>query len=106
MDARILDRLFGTIKSRKGADPDESWTAKLMAGAPTLPARKVTEEAAEAAAEAARGDNEALTRETADLLYHLLVMLAAQGVELDDVWAELESREGRSGIAEKASRGR
>ena len=106
MDARILDRLFETIKSRKDADPDGSWTAKLLAGAPELPADKVIEEAAEAAAEAIKGDNGALTREAADLLYHLLVMLAAQGVELDDVWAELESREGRSGIAEKASRDR
>ena len=106
MDARILDRLFETIKSRKGADPEESWTARLMAGAPELPARKVAEEASEALLEAVKGDNEALARESADLVYHLLVLLAAQGVELEDVWRELESREGRSGIAEKAGRGR
>ena len=104
MDARILDQLFETIKSRKDADPEKSWTAKLMAEAPALPARKVTEEAAEAIAEAVKGDNEALARESADLIYHLLVLLAAQGVELEDVWKELKSREGKSGIAEKAAR--
>ena len=105
MDARVLDELFETIKSRKGRDPGESWTAKLLSEAPTLPAEKVTEEAAEAVVEAIKGDNEALTREAADLLYHLLVLLAARGVELEDVWKELRSREGESGIAEKASRG-
>ena len=104
MDARVLDRLFEVIKSRKGADPGESWTARLLAEAPALPAQKVSEEAAEAVAEAVKGDNGALTREAADLVYHLLVLLAARGVELDDVWAELESREGQSGVAEKASR--
>ena len=105
MDARVLDELFETVKSRKGADPGESWTARLMSGAPDLPAQKVTEEAAEVLVEAVKGDNGALTREAADLLYHLLVLLAAQGVELGDVWKGLKSREGTSGIAEKASRG-
>lgn len=104
MDSHLLDQLYETIKSRRGADPENSWTARLLAEAPELPARKVTEEAAETVAEAVKGDNDALAREAADLIYHLLVLLAAQGVELDAVWAELKSREGRSGIAEKASR--
>lgn len=104
MDARILDRLYATIESRKSADPGESWTARLLTEAPALPARKLGEEATETIIEAMRGDPEALKGEAADLIYHLLVVLAAAGVRPEDVWQELERREHQSGLAEKASR--
>lgn len=99
-----LHRLADTIASRKGADPDTSWTAKLFAKGPEKCAEKFGEEAIEAIIEAVKGDPAALTSEAADVLYHLLVMLAARDVTLADVLAELERREGTSGIAEKASR--
>lgn len=104
IDATILDRLFATIESRKGADPSSSWTAKLLAGGPEAAAKKVGEESAETIIAALSRDGEALASESADLLYHLLVLWAAKGIEPDDVWRELESREGVSGIREKASR--
>ncbi len=100
-----LDRLSATIEARKGADPETSWTAKLLATGPTKCAEKFGEEAVEAIIEAVKGDSTALTAEAADVLYHLLVMLAARDVSLADVLAELERREGRSGLDEKASRG-
>ena len=99
-----LHRLAATISARKGADPDTSWTAKLLSQGPEKAAEKFGEEAIEAIIEAVRGDRERLTAEAADVLYHLLVMLAARDVSFDDVLAELERREGRSGIEEKASR--
>ena len=99
-----LARLAATIDARRGADPSESWTAKLLARGPEKCAEKFGEEAVEAVIEAVRGDREALTREAADVLYHLLVMCAARGVTLADVEAELERREGTSGVAEKAGR--
>ncbi|MGR3540944.1 MAG: phosphoribosyl-ATP diphosphatase [Hasllibacter sp.] len=92
------------IAARKGADPSESWTAKLLAAGPEKCAEKFGEEAVEAVIEAVRGDREALVREAADVLYHLLVMLAARGVALDEVEAELARRAGISGIDEKAAR--
>ena len=104
IDATILDRLFATIEARKGADPSSSWTAKLLAGGPEAAAKKVGEESAETIIAALSQNGEALARESADLLYHLLVLWAAKGIEPDDVWRELESREGVSGIREKASR--
>lgn len=100
-----LSRLAATIAARKGADADTSWTAKLLAKGPEKCAEKFGEEAVEAIIEAVKGDREKLTAEAADVLYHLLVMLAARDVTLDQVLAELERREGTSGIAEKASRG-
>jgi phosphoribosyl-ATP pyrophosphohydrolase len=100
-----LDRLSATIEARKGADPETSWTAKLLAKGPAKCAEKFGEEAVEAIIEAVKGDRAALTAEAADVLYHLLVMLAARDVSLVDVMAELERREGRSGLDEKASRG-
>lgn len=99
-----LERLAATIASRKGADPDSSWTAKLFAKGPEKCAEKFGEEAIEAIIEAVKGDREKLTSEAADVLYHLLVMLAARDVALDDVMAELARREGTSGLAEKAAR--
>ena len=100
-----LSRLAATIQSRKGADPDSSWTAKLLSKGPEKCAEKFGEEAVEAIIEAVKGDREKLTAEAADVLYHLLVMLAARDVTLDQVLAELNRREGLSGIAEKAARG-
>ena len=99
-----LDELATLITSRKDADPDSSWTAKLLAQGPEKCAEKFGEEAIEAIIEAVKGDKDALTSEAADVLYHLLVMLTARGVTLDDVISELSKRQGTSGIAEKASR--
>lgn len=99
-----LATLAATIAARKGADPETSWTAKLLAKGPEKCAEKFGEEAIEAIIEAVRGDRARLTSEAADVLYHLLVMLAARDVSFDDVLAELERREGQSGIAEKAAR--
>ncbi|WP_127560487.1 phosphoribosyl-ATP diphosphatase [Nioella ostreopsis] len=100
-----LARLAATIDARKGADPDSSWTAKLLAKGPEKCAEKFGEEAVEAIIEAVKGDRARLTSEAADVLYHLLVMLAARDVALADVLAELERREGISGLDEKAGRG-
>ena len=99
-----LTRLAATIAARKGADPETSWTAKLFAKGPEKCAEKFGEEAIEAIIEAVKGDRDRLTSEAADVLYHLLVMLAARDVTLEMVLAELERREGTSGIAEKAAR--
>lgn len=96
--------LAATIAARKDADPETSWTAKLLAKGPEKCAEKFGEEAVEAIIEAVRGDRDRLISEAADTLYHLLVMLAARDITLADVEAELDRREGRSGIAEKASR--
>ena len=100
-----LERLAATIATRKGADPESSWTAKLLAKGPEKCAEKFGEEAIEAIIEAVKGDREKLASEAADVLYHLLVMLTARDVTLDQVLAVLEAREGTSGIAEKAARG-
>lgn len=100
-----LDDLFATIEARKTADPETSWTAQLLAKGPEKCAEKFGEEAVEAIIEAVKGDREKLTGEAADVLYHLLVMIAARDVTLEAVLAELAQRQSRSGIAEKASRG-
>jgi phosphoribosyl-ATP pyrophosphohydrolase len=99
-----LDRLAATIDARRGADPGSSWSARLIAD-PALAAKKLAEEAIETALAAVQGDRAAIAAESADLVYHWLALLAATGVTLDEVSAVLESREGRSGVAEKASRG-
>lgn len=98
-----LKTLADTIAARKGADPSESWTAKLLAN-PDKAAEKFGEEAVEAIIEATKGDAQRLRSEAADVLYHLLVMCAAHGVTLDDIEAELAARTHQSGIAEKAAR--
>jgi phosphoribosyl-ATP pyrophosphohydrolase len=90
----------------RAADPDSSYTAKLLARGVAQTAKKFGEEAVEAALAAVGGDRQALTAEAADVLYHLLVMLRAGGVELAAVMAELEKRTGQSGLAEKAARGK
>ncbi|MDR7123898.1 phosphoribosyl-ATP diphosphatase [Pseudotabrizicola sp. 4114] len=99
-----LDRLAATIAARKGADPESSWTAKLLAKGPEKCAEKFGEEAIEAIIEAVKDDRAKLTSEAADVLYHLLVMLTARDVPLADVLAELDRREGVSGLSEKAAR--
>jgi phosphoribosyl-ATP pyrophosphohydrolase len=99
-----LDRLAATIEARKTADPDGSWTARLLAKGPEKCAEKFGEEAIEAIIEAVKGDKDALTGEAADVLFHLLVMCAARDVALSDIVAELVRREGTSGIAEKQAR--
>jgi phosphoribosyl-ATP pyrophosphohydrolase len=100
----VLERLAATIAARRGADPATSHTAALLAKGPAKCAEKFGEEAVEAIIAAAQGDRAALTAEAADALYHLLVMLAARDLTLADVLAELERREGVSGVAEKAAR--
>ena len=99
-----LDTLAATIAARKSTDPESSWTAKLLAKGPEKCAEKFGEEAVEAIIEAVKGDRAALTAEAADVIYHLLVMLAARDVTLDEVLVELARREGTSGIEEKANR--
>jgi phosphoribosyl-ATP pyrophosphohydrolase len=99
-----LDRLWAMIEARRGADPTLSYTAKLLAAGPPKAAQKLGEEAVEAVIAAVAADEKALVAESADLLYHLLVLWAARGIAPDAVWAELERREARSGLAEKASR--
>ena len=101
-----LTRLAATIDARRGADPASSWTAQLLAKGPEKCAEKFGEEAVEAIIEAVRGDRARLTSEAADVLYHLLVMLRAREVPLADALAELDRREGRSGVEEKAARPR
>ena len=98
-----LITLAQTIAARKGADPSESWTAKLLAN-PDKATEKFGEEAIEAIIEATKGDKTRLTSEAADVMYHLLVMCAAHDVTLADIEAELSNRTAQSGIAEKASR--
>ena len=99
----VLARLAATIEARKGGDASASYTAKLLTD-PSLAAKKLGEEAIEAVIAATQGDKAALAGESADLIYHWLVVLAAAGISLDDVAAKLEAREGTSGLAEKASR--
>ena len=99
-----LHDLAATIAARKTADPDGSWTAKLLAKGPEKCAEKFGEEAVEAIIEAVKGDRARLTAEAADVIFHLLVTLAARDVTLADVETELARLAGTSGIAEKASR--
>jgi phosphoribosyl-ATP pyrophosphohydrolase len=100
----IMTRLSATIAARRDADPAQSHTAAMLARGPAKCAEKFGEEAVEAIVAAASGNRSGLIHEAADVLYHLLVLLAAGGVEWHDVAEELARREGRSGIAEKASR--
>ena len=103
-DGHVLDRLTATVAARRGADPSTSYTAKLLAAGPAKAAQKLGEEAVETVIEAVRGDPVKLAAESADLLYHLTVLWVAAGVDPETVWAELERREGTSGLAEKAAR--
>lgn len=99
-----LNRLAATIAARRDADPAISWVAKLNARGVPVIARKLGEEAVETVVAALSGSREELVGEAADVIFHLLVLLDAKGVPFDEVLAELERREGTSGIAEKASR--
>jgi phosphoribosyl-ATP pyrophosphohydrolase len=99
-----IDKLFATIASRKGGDPSASYTAKLLAAGVDKCAKKFGEEATEAVIAAIQKDKTELAKESADVLYHLLVLWAASGITPQDVYAVLQSREGQSGLEEKASR--
>jgi phosphoribosyl-ATP pyrophosphohydrolase len=99
-----LSDLVDLVAARAEAPPDQSYTAKLLAGGPAKPAKKLGEEAVEAAIAAVQGDRAGLVSEAADVLYHLVVLLRAGGVELDEVMAELARRTAQSGLAEKAAR--
>jgi phosphoribosyl-ATP pyrophosphohydrolase len=103
-ESHVLDRLFLVIDSRKGASPDTSYTARLFSRGRQQIAKKLGEEAVEAVIEGVRGDRPKLVNESADMLYHLLTLWAASGVEPHAVWTELARREGLSGLAEKARR--
>jgi len=99
----VVQRLSAVIASRRGADPAASWSARLLADRP-LAAKKLAEEAVETALAAVQNDRAAVIAESADLVYHWLVLLAGADVTLDEVAEALETREGRSGVAEKAAR--
>ena len=104
-NAHQLDALFDVIAARRAESGDTSYTARLLAGGPALCARKFGEEAIETVIAALQGgDSKALVAESADLLYHWLVLLAASGIEPSAVYDELKRRESQSGLAEKASR--
>lgn len=105
MSEHILDRLYQILQERKGAEPDSSYVASLYDKGTEAITEKVTEEAAETIAEALAGHQENLTAESADLLFHLMVLWADQGIAPDDVFKILEERFGTSGHEEKASRG-
>ncbi|MEY8099214.1 phosphoribosyl-ATP diphosphatase [Falsihalocynthiibacter sp. S25ZX9] len=99
-----IAKLAQTISERASADPTGSWTAKLLAKGPEKCAEKFGEEAVEAIIAAVKNDKDELVKESADVLFHLLVMLQSRGVSLAQVEAELARRAGTSGISEKASR--
>jgi phosphoribosyl-ATP pyrophosphohydrolase len=103
-DGRTLDGLYSVIRSRRGADPARSHTARMFLRGPAKIAQKFGEEAVEAVIEGAHNNGKALVLESADTLYHLLVLWAACGVKPAQVWKELKRREVRSGVAEKAAR--
>lgn len=102
----VLDRLWTVVMDRRTADPAHSHSARLLARGTAKVAQKFGEEAVECLIEAALGNKDALISESADVLYHLLVMWVAAGIEPADVWAELRRREGVSGVLEKAMRSR
>lgn len=102
--AGTLTKLEATIRERRAADPALSYVAKLAAGGRPKIAQKLGEEAVETVIAALSGDRTATTAEAADLIFHLGVLLVDLDLSFDDVLAELERREGTSGIAEKASR--
>jgi phosphoribosyl-ATP pyrophosphohydrolase len=103
-EENVLEHLYEVILSRRGADPTQSNTARLFAKGKKKIAQKLGEEAVETVIEGVRGDKDGVISESADLLYHLLVLWAALDVKPDAVWEALRAREGISGIAEKASR--
>ena len=102
--ADILERLFAVIEDRRGGDTSESYTARLLAEGADRIAQKLGEEAVETVIAGATENRSAVISESADLLYHLLVLWAASGIAPGEVWAELARREGRSGLDEKQGR--
>ena len=102
--AAVLDRLWSVVTERRHADPAVSHSARLLSRGRAKVAQKFGEEAVECLIEAVAGDTQALVGESADVLYHLIVMWVDAGVEPGLVWAELHRREGVSGVAEKAAR--
>jgi len=104
--SHVLDELFTVIASRRGADAETSYTARLFAKGRLKIAQKLGEEGVETALAAVAETTDKVAAESADLLYHLLVLWADCGVKPEDVWAELARRQGISGIAEKNGRGR
>lgn len=104
IDAGVLDTLYQTITARRGTDPALSHSARLLSRGTRKIAQKFGEEAVECLIEAVAGNKRELIGESADVLYHLLVMWVDAGVQPEDVWSELRRREAMSGVAEKASR--
>lgn len=104
LDGRLLEQLFGVIESRRGADAGTSYTAQLFAKGRAKIAKKTGEEAVEVVVAALAEGRQELAAESADLLYHLLVLWASAGIKPRDVWAQLAKREGVSGLTEKAAR--
>ena len=104
--AAVLDRLWAVVSDRRNADPEVSHSARLLRRGTAKVAQKFGEEAVECLIEAVSGNRDALVAESADVLYHLIVMWVNADVRTEEVWAELQRREGVSGVAEKASRAR
>jgi phosphoribosyl-ATP pyrophosphohydrolase len=102
--AEVLDRLWSVVKGRRRADPAVSHSARLLSRGTAKVAQKFGEEAVECLIEAVAGNHDAVVAESADVLYHLIVLWVASGIDPQEVWDELRRREGISGIAEKASR--
>ena len=104
LNIQVLERLYGVIRSRASSDPRSSYTAALLAEGPERVAQKLGEEAVETVLAGASGDVQKTIQESADLIFHLLILWAISGISPEMVWEELESREGVSGIEEKLSR--
>lgn len=104
MNEHILDKLFQTIESRKGSNPTDSYVASLFDKGTSKIAEKIGEEAIEAIIEAVKSDKEKLAQESADLIFHLMILWSDAGLKPDDIFKILENREGISGHEEKASR--
>jgi phosphoribosyl-ATP pyrophosphohydrolase len=100
-----LDHLTAIIAARAGATAEQSYTKSLLEAGPARAAKKFGEEAIEAVIAAIEGDRTALIKESADVVYHLIVLLKTRGISLDEVMEELQRRTGQSGHAEKAGRG-
>jgi phosphoribosyl-ATP pyrophosphohydrolase len=102
--AAVLDRIWSVVVNRRAADPNVSHSARLLSRGTAKIAQKFGEEAVECLIEATRGNRDALIAESADVLYHLIVMWVDGGIRPEQVWKELHRREGLSGIAERAAR--
>ena len=104
ISAAVLDRLWAVVLGRRAADPAVSHSARLLSRGTAKVAQKFGEEAVECLIEAVAGNHDLVVAESADVLYHLIVLWVSTGVSPEEVWAELKRREGVSGIAEKAAR--